>query len=113
MKFDKLNSAESRAYKLNPERTSYFLKKKINYLVKKEATSPMYVIQFGLYLDDKGLLRCKGRADNATFSSTNKHPYSLPPNHKFSNLLILHIHSKIKQSGTRDTLATLRILDSE
>ena len=83
--------------------------KEINYLVKKEATSPhTYVNQFGLYLDDKGLLRCKGRVGNAILSSTNKHPYLLPPNHPFSNLLILHIHSKIKHSGIRDTLATLR-----
>ena len=42
---------------------------------------PTYVQQFGLFLDDKSVLKCKGRINNSTVSLKAKNPILLPAKH--------------------------------
>ena len=53
---------------------------------------PTYVRQFGLFLDDQHVLRCKGRINNSTLSMTEKNPILLPSKHVFVKLLVTHVH---------------------
>ena len=66
------------------------------------------IIQFGLYLDEAGVLRSRGRLNESSLPLDSKNPIFLPNKHPFVNLLILHIHNEIKHSGVRDTLTTIR-----
>lgn len=51
----------------------------INFPTKKcQLLAPPRVKQFGLYLDDVGILRFKGRLNNADLSITSKNPVLLP-----------------------------------
>ena len=70
--------------------------------------APLRVSQFGLFIDDHGLLRCRGRINNALLNVDCKNPILLPSDHAWVKLLIQHVHREIKHSGTADTLATLR-----
>ena len=70
--------------------------------------APLRVSQFGLFIDDHGLLRCRGRINNALLNVDSKNPVLLPSSHAWVKLLIQHVHREIKHSGTADTLATLR-----
>ena len=81
----------------------------IKFLTKKsQLLPPPRVKQFGLYLDDVGILRCKGRLNNADLPITSKNPVLLPSKNDFVNLMIKDVHHRIKHSGVRDTLTTLR-----
>ena len=45
--------------------------KEIEFLKENKRTAPpIYVMQFGLYLDSCGILRCKGRLNNAPLSNS-------------------------------------------
>ena len=70
--------------------------------------SPIRVDQFGLFIDEHGLLQCRGRINNASLNVDCKNPVLLPSNHAWVKLLIQHVHKEIKHSGTADALATLR-----
>ena len=69
---------------------------------------PLYVDQFGLYVDDHHVLRCKGRIDNSTLTATEKHPVLLPTKHPFVKLLVREIHGRVKHGGVNTTLAATR-----
>ena len=73
-----------------------------------KTTAPIYVQQFGLFLDDDHVLRCKGRLNNASLNLGSKNPILLPNKSRFVELLICEIHGKVKHSGIRDTLTTIR-----
>ena len=79
-------------------------------LTTKKSSCPRspYVRQFGLFVDDQGLSRCKGRLEHSSLSYSSNNPILLPQGHHFTNLVIKGIHSKIKHSGIRDTLTALR-----
>ena len=70
--------------------------------------APAYVQQFGLFFDDDHVLRCKGRLNNASLNLGSKNPILLPSKSRFLELLICEIHQRIKHSGIRDTLTTIR-----
>ena len=81
----------------------------ISFVAKKaKTTAPVYVQQFGLFLDDDYVLRCKGRLNNASLNLGSKNPILLPNKSRFVELLICEIHDKVKHSGIRDTLTTIR-----
>ena len=81
----------------------------LNFLTKNSQLSPLLrVKQFGLYRDDKGVLRCKGRINNADLPTTSKNPILLPSKNDFVSLLIKDVHAKVKLNGVRDILTTLR-----
>ena len=84
----------------------------IRYLKRKTTeciTEPKYVKQFGLYLDERGIIRCRGRIGNSTLSPNCKYPILLPSKHHFVTLLIEHTHKfTVLHDGIRDTLTALR-----
>ena len=83
--------------------------KEIAFLLSKDHSSapPAYVTQFGLFLDD-GIIKCKGRLNNAPLPVNTRNPILLPTKHEFTCLLIKQSHESVKHSGIRDTLTTLR-----
>ena len=70
--------------------------------------TPTYVQQFGLFLDNKNVLKCKGRINNSTASLEAKNPILLPAKHSLIKLLVMHIHQQAKHGGVNITLTTLR-----
>jgi len=71
--------------------------------------TPIRVSQFGLFMDHLNLLCCQGRISNAQLMVASKNPVLLPSNHQWIRLLIQHVHSETKHSGTADTLSTLYV----
>ena len=70
--------------------------------------APTYVQQFGLFLDDNNVMKCKGRINNSTVSLEEKNPIFLPAKHPLIKLLVMHIHQQAKHGGVNITLTTLR-----
>ena len=83
--------------------------KEIAFLLSKDrsSTPTTYVTQFGLFLDE-GVIKCKGRLNNAPLPVQTRNPILLPAKHEFTRLLIRQTHESVKHSGIRDTLTTLR-----
>lgn len=65
-------------------------------------------MESGLFLDDRKLLRCKGRINNASLPLSSKNPILLPSKHHFSHLVIQSVHENTKHSGIQNTLVTIR-----
>ena len=83
--------------------------REIQYLEGKLShCKPVYVDQFGLYLDDQYVLKCKGRVSNSTLAATEKHPVLLPTKHPFVKLLVREVHSRVKHGGVNTTLVATR-----
>ena len=61
-----------------------------------------------LFLDEKQLLRCRGRINNSSLPQTSKNPILLPSSHRYVDLLIRHTHELVKHSAMTNTLTTLR-----
>ena len=81
----------------------------MKYLHGNQRSSPPELIsQFGLFLDQKAIIRCKGRINESSLPEMTKNPVLLPSKHYFSNLVIRDTHERIKHSGLRDTLSTIR-----
>ena len=74
----------------------------------KQRLPPNRVRQFGLFLDENRVLRCKGRIEHANLEFDSKHPILLPSKHPFVDLIIRDTHTRVKHSGIRDTLTTIR-----
>ncbi len=83
--------------------------KEIQFLKRKERrTPPIMVSQFGLFLDDQETLRSKGRINETSLPLSTKVPAMLPSKHWFTELVIRDTHERVKHSGIRNTLATIR-----
>lgn len=74
---------------------------------------PAIVQQLGLYLDDQGLIRCRGRLQNTELSYDTKFPILLPKHGLLTTLIIRTCsHSTYARRSTRNTKAnTTKILD--
>ena len=64
--------------------------------------------QLGLYSDDNGLLRCRGRLQNASIPFDAKHPILLPVDHHLTVLIIDDCHQRVLHNGVKETLTELR-----
>ena len=64
--------------------------------------------QLGVYLDDDGLLHCKGMLDQADICESARRPILLPKNEIFTHLLIEKIHKQSLHSGVSQTLSQIR-----
>ena len=72
------------------------------------ATTNRVINQLNLGLDEKGLIRCRGRINHADVPEGSKTPLLLPTHHRFTELLIQFIHSRIFHNGIRETLNAVR-----
>ncbi len=60
------------------------------------------------FKDENGIMRLKGRLENAPLTYDTIHPKLLPANHPFTTLVIRHAHTELFHAGVQSTLATLR-----
>ena len=63
---------------------------------------------FGLYLDEHGVIRCRGRIPDTILQHQARHPALLPRDHHLTSLFIEQSHKRVHHGGVRETLAELR-----
>ena len=88
-----------------------FLIKNAQISVKGYKNYPMWKKQLMLFEDDRlsGILRCRGRIDNATsLPYSTKHPILLPSNHPLTTLYIHQAHARVLHNGVKETVTELR-----
>lgn len=85
-----------------------FSKEMDNLLKNTGVDKQSKIITLRPFLDDVGLLRVGGRLQEANWSYSQKHPYILPGNDTFSELLIRRAHKDVMHSGLQATLNQLR-----
>ena len=61
-----------------------------------------------VFEDDDGIMRCRGRLQNAPISMESRHPILLPHESHLTKLLVLKAHSAVMHNGVAETLAQLR-----
>ena len=86
---------------------SYWLKESQSLLSSK----PVFKIwqkQFGLFQDELGVWRCRGRLSNADLPFATKHPVFLDSQHYLTTLIVRDAHATIKHNGVSETLTELR-----
>lgn len=64
--------------------------------------------KLGLFIDEDGLIRCRGRIEHADVSYSSRNPLLLPNSHPFTDLLILECHRRVAHNGVKETLSELR-----
>lgn len=64
--------------------------------------------QLGVILDSKGLLRCKGRLENADLSENARQPILLPSKDRVTHFIIDRVHQELLHSGISHTLSQIR-----
>ena len=74
----------------------------------KTSSPPSLVRQLKLFLDEKGILRCKGRIENALLPNRVKFPILLPKKHQLTKLIIWKCHKEVLHGLVRETLAQVR-----
>ena len=81
------------------------------YLKNKDSTEvPTLVSQLNLFLDEHGVIRCKGRIDkNIELKYNIVNPILMPKQHHLTKLLIYYAHCKCMHMGLQSTLNFLRM----
>ena len=64
--------------------------------------------QLRIYTDEQGLLRSKGRIDNAEFPCEVARPMVLPGNCHVTKLLVMDAHDSVFHNGVNETMAFVR-----
>lgn len=82
----------------------------LSFLNRKQgmATPPIRVTQFGLFLSEDQIVRCKGRIGNSSLQISTKFPILLPAKHAFVSLLVKRTHDRVRHSGINATLNAVR-----
>ena len=62
----------------------------------------------GIYEDEKGILRCRGRIGKAKIEFGTRFPIILPRNHYITDLIITESHETVYHNGVKETLAEVR-----
>ena len=78
------------------------------YALKPSGSRPLLYDQFGLFVDEERVLRCRGRIGNSQVTLSAKQPALLPSNHHFVKLLVRKAHETMKHSGVNQTLTFIR-----
>ena len=75
--------------------------------LQNESKYNLLVQQLGIE-ENQGILRCRGRLENADLEMEGKFPIILPRKHRFTELLVRKMHAKVGHEGLRVTLAEVR-----
>ena len=75
---------------------------------KAKGKRPAIIRQLGLYLDDDGLIRCRGRLQYAQLPHNTKFPILMPKESHLSTLIVRATHSMVLHGGVRETFTELR-----
>ena len=62
----------------------------------------------GLFNDNNGDLRCRGRIGKANVRFGTKVPLLLPTNHRLTELMIIRAHERVYHNGVKETLDEIR-----
>ena len=62
----------------------------------------------GLFVDNKGIIRSRGRIAKTNLPYEMKHPALLYSNHHVTELIVRNCHVRVKHNGVKETLAELR-----
>ena len=77
--------------------------------LKSHKNFAMWVRQFSLFADVSGIVRCRGRIDNAlNLPYSTKYPVILPGDHYLTTLYILQAHTRVLHNRVKETLTELR-----
>lgn len=82
--------------------------KELQVLMKRSEKFKQTKLSLHLYEDEDGILRCRGRIDNAPLPHDSKFPILLPADHHLTNLVILRCHDDVMHNGLQETLAQVR-----
>lgn len=66
--------------------------KEIQMSVRKNQRFKEWRQQLGLFTDDMGVIRCKGRLENADLPTSTKYPILLEANHPITSLIVKDGH---------------------
>ena len=89
------------------EATVYWIKQSQHFL-RKDKRFESWELQFGLYNDEDGLLRCRGRLGNTDLPYSTKHPILLNSKDHITELIVRQCHLSVKHGGVKETLTELR-----
>ena len=64
--------------------------------------------QLGLFKDEKGIIRCRGRLGNSQASYDTKFSALLSRNHYVTSLIIRYCHERVMHNGLKETLTEVR-----
>ena len=78
------------------------------FLQNNTSEKPNLVRELDLYMDEKNLIRCRGRIHNAPLDVDAKFPYLLPPKDRLTVLIIEHAHVTHLHSGLESTVTFFR-----
>ena len=73
----------------------------------EEGKFEMWKKQFGLHVDENGLLRCKGRLGNADLPVPTRHPVLLCKKHPLTSLIVREAHERVMHNGVKETLTEI------
>ena len=76
--------------------------------ILKSDTYPQMKSSLGLYQDDEGMLRCRGRIGLSSLPHDTRFPILLPRGHHFTKLVILNGHDQVMHNGVAETLVQVR-----
>ena len=62
----------------------------------------------GVYEDESGILRCRGRIGKAKIEFGTRFPILIPTSHHVTELIIREAHEKVYHNGVKETLAEVR-----
>ena len=62
----------------------------------------------GIYTDDDGVMRCKGRLSNSELPYNTKYPIYVPKRSHLANLIVLEAHDRVFHQKERATLTEIR-----
>ncbi|XP_044171536.1 uncharacterized protein LOC122955864 [Acropora millepora] len=77
-------------------------------MVARRLPEPPLVRQLSIYLDDSGLMRCRGKIQNSLLNQEAKTPLLLPSKHHGVELIINDTHNRMLHSGVNTTLTAMR-----
>ena len=100
-----LNKAEERW--IQTIQQSYF-SEELHVLKSGRPSTNRVINQLNLGLYNTGLIRCHGLINNVDIPEGSKTPLQLPTRHRFTELLIQSIHSRVFHNGIRETLNPVR-----
>ena len=69
---------------------------------------PDIVNQLNLFVDEKGVIRCRSRLENAPLLEASKTPILLPSKTYFSELVVSQAHERVFHDGVGETLSAVR-----
>ena len=82
-------------------------KAELFYLTTKRGSRPPLIKQLDLFLDENGIIRCKGRLQHAEIHHGAKYPFLLPKHNDFTRLVIKQAHDEVLHSGINATVAAI------